>query len=109
MFTPYTDFMVSISALPALVKSLCERSQVSRLALVGSAVRDDFDPVRSDVDFLVDFKDIPGFDYFGAYMSLRRELAVLVGHPVDLITERGIENPYLRESLARDARILYAA
>lgn len=101
--------MVRFESLPALVKPLCVRAHVSRLALVGSAARHDFDPLRSDVDFLVDFKDIPGFDYFGAYMALRRGLASLVGHQVDLISVRSIENPYLRESLARDARELYAA
>ncbi len=101
--------MIALEALPQLVIPLCQEAQVSRLALVGSATRDDFDPEHSDVDFLVDFKDLPGFDYFGAYMTLRRKLADLVGRPVDLITERGIENPYFRDALARDAQVLYAA
>jgi len=101
--------MIAFDTLPQLVIPLCEEAQVSRLALVGSAARGDFDLNRSDVDFLVDFKDLPGFDYFGAYMTLRRKLAALVGRPVDLITERGIENPYLRAALTQDARVLYAA
>lgn len=87
---------------------LCRAHGAARLSLVGSAARSDFDPERSDIDLLVDFIDQPGFDYFGAYVALRTELSRLLGRPVDLITERGIENPYLRESLARDARILYA-
>jgi predicted nucleotidyltransferase len=97
------------TTLSAAVRPLCERANVLRLELVGSAARADFDATRSDVDFLVDFKDTPGFDYFGAYMTLRRELASIVGRHVDLITARGIENPFLRASLARDARLLYAA
>ncbi|MCE9619574.1 MAG: nucleotidyltransferase domain-containing protein [Planctomycetes bacterium] len=101
--------MVPLALLPGMVKPLCSRANVSRLALVGSAARNDFDPAHSDVDFLVDFKDIPGFDYFGAYMTLRRELASLVGHQIDLISVRSIENPYLQQSLTRDARELYAA
>ena len=85
----------------------CQRGNVSRLELVGSAASGDFDPTKSDVDFLVDFMDVPDFDYFTAYMDLRKELVGIVGREVDLITARGIENPYLKASLARDALVLY--
>ena len=101
--------MIDASSLATLVKPLCLQAGVLRLELVGSAARTDFDDATSEVDFLVDYKDQPGFDYFTAYMALRAGLEKAVGRPVDLITARGIENPYLRESLAQDALLLYAA
>jgi Nucleotidyltransferase domain len=41
------------------VAALCRKSDVRHLDVFGSAVRDDFDPVRSDLDFLVKFDDMP--------------------------------------------------
>lgn len=38
---------------------LCRRYRVLSLSLFGSAARDDFDPERSDYDFLVDFEVLP--------------------------------------------------
>jgi hypothetical protein len=43
----------------AELASLCRRFYVLRLDVFGSAIRDDFNPARSDVDFLVEF-DSPG-------------------------------------------------
>ncbi len=37
------------------LEALCERHQVERLALFGSALREDFDPESSDLDFSVEF------------------------------------------------------
>lgn len=35
------------------ISDLCSRYQVARLDLFGSAATDDFDPVSSDLDFIV--------------------------------------------------------
>ena len=37
------------------LRAVCRRFHVRRLDLFGSAARGDFDPQRSDVDFLVEF------------------------------------------------------
>jgi uncharacterized protein len=37
------------------LRALCRRFHVLRLDVFGSAARGDFDPERSDVDFLVEF------------------------------------------------------
>lgn len=90
------------------IRAACRRHAVSSLQLVGSAARGDFDPARSDVDVLVDFHD-GDIDYFNAFMGLRRELGEILGRRVDVITLRGVRNPFLLESLRRDALSLYAA
>ena len=41
------------------LRALCLRYRVRRLDLFGSAVTDRFDPLRSDVDMLVEFVDLP--------------------------------------------------
>jgi uncharacterized protein len=39
------------------IAALCNRYGVQRLDVFGSVLRDDFDLLRSDVDFLVEFTD----------------------------------------------------
>lgn len=90
------------------IRAACVRRGVSFLELVGSAARGDFDPLRSDIDVLVDFPDGAN-DLFGSFMGLREDLAEVLGRPVDVITVRGVRNPLLLDSLRRGAIRLYAA
>lgn len=45
------------------VAALCRRAGARRLDAFGSAVRDDFDPATSDLDFLVEFDELPPASY----------------------------------------------
>ncbi len=67
------------------IEDLCREYRVRRLDVFGSAIRDDFDPGRSDVDFLVEFEPDPGLNTFRAYFDLRDSLAELLERPVDLV------------------------
>jgi len=91
------------------IAALCRRYRVRRLELFGSAVRADFEPTRSDVDFLVQFDDgerAPGLE---AYFGLKQGLEALLGRPVDLIMPEAVTNPYVRADIARDRTTVYAA
>jgi predicted nucleotidyltransferase len=46
--------MARITPDKAAIANFCHRHHISRLALFGSVLRDDFGP-ESDVDFLVEF------------------------------------------------------
>jgi predicted nucleotidyltransferase len=85
----------------------CRRSRVRQLALFGSAARGDFDPERSDLDFLVDFESLEPADFADAYFALRDALASMFGRPIDLLTEAALENPYLRARVRSERRIVY--
>jgi predicted nucleotidyltransferase len=96
----------ALAALPAL----CRRFAVRRLDLFGSAATGRFDPVRSDLDFLVSFDDLlPPGAYADAWFGLRAELEALFGRPVDLLTESALENPYLRRQVDAERRPLFPA
>lgn len=90
------------------VERLCRRFGVSRLAIFGSAVTEDFDPERSDLDVLVEFADDVE-DLFDAYFGLREALADLAGRPVDLVMASAVKNPYVARSIAETRRDLFAA
>jgi uncharacterized protein len=93
----------------SIIMELCERFHVSRLSIFGSAARDDFDPVSSDIDLLVEFDSSADPDYARNYREFRRELEQALGKRVDLLSDQAIRNPYLRRSIEANRVQLYAA
>lgn len=91
------------------IAALCRRFGVRRLDVFGSAVRDDFDPAHSDVDFLVDFEPDEERNRFRDYFDLREALAGLLGRPVDLVMARAVRNRYLKAAIESERRLVYAA
>ena len=90
------------------VTELCRRYQVRRLDLFGSATRDDFDPSRSDVDFLVEFEADGALKALDQYFGLKEGLEALLGRPVDLVVASAVRNPYIRKSIEATRENLYA-
>ena len=90
------------------VAALCRKLGAKRLDVFGSAVRDDFDPAASDLDFLVDFDELSPARYAEAYFDLKEGLETLFGQPVELVTGSSLSNPYFRERIARESRNVYA-
>src|SRR5271166_1346030 len=91
----------------AAIADICRRFGVSRLAVFGSAARgEDFDPARSDVDFLVAYEPAANAE-LGDYFALRDELAAAVRRPVDLVVEGSVRNPFVRAGIERSAETVY--
>ena len=91
------------------IASLCRRYAVSRLAVFGSALRSDFDPSRSDLDFLVEFSPLPASVRVEHYFGLLEELTRLFARKVDLVEDGAIRNPYILKNLNEQQQTLYAA
>jgi predicted nucleotidyltransferase len=94
-----------ISIDPDVLAEFCRRRHISRLAVFGSATRDDF-ASDSDVDVLVEFEDghVPGLDF----MAIERDLSELVGHVVDLVTPKSLI-PRIRDHVLTSIQVLYTA
>jgi predicted nucleotidyltransferase len=93
-------------SLPTITE-LCRRFGVRRLELFGSAATGCFDRGRSDLDFLVEFEEMPPGTYAKACFGLRQSLRQLFGRPIDLLTEPALVNPYLRRQIESEKRVLY--
>lgn len=93
----------------AELERLCRLHRVQRLDLFGSAATGAYRP-DSDLDFLVEFQptDVPGARA-DAYFGLLEGLEELFGHPVDLVVDAAIKNPYFRESVEESRTPVYAA
>lgn len=90
------------------IADLCRRYHVRRLEVFGSAARgDDFDPEKSDVDFLVEFDAPPLEGFAQAYFDLQEALQELVGRKVDLVSRWAIRNPYFLADAKKTRELLY--
>lgn len=88
------------------ISAFCRRHHITRLALFGSVLRDDFGP-ESDIDVLVEFQagHVPGLKF----VSIERELSGLLhGRRVDMVTPKFL-NPRIRDEVLDSAEPLYVA
>ena len=88
---------------------LCRAHGVIRLDVFGSAAGDAFDPVRSDIDLLVEFGPQAAPDLFSHYFELKDALQRLFGRDVDLVMAGAVRNPVFARSVERSRRPLYAS
>lgn len=98
-----------IEAKKSELRALCEHYRVERLALFGSALRDDFDAGRSDLDFSVEFKPMSPQEHAEAYFGLLEDLENLLSRRVDLVEVEAVRNPYLRQDIEEHQETLYGA
>jgi len=91
------------------LRQLCRRFHVRRLDVFGSAACGDLDPLRSDIDFLVEFESGAEMAFFGEYFGLKSALEALLRMPVDLVMPGAIENPYLKRSIEEIRETVFVA
>ena len=92
----------------AELEEICRAHGVLRLELFGPAATGQDYTKSSDLDFLVEFQDLPAINYADAYFGLLEDLEQLFQRPVDLVVDSAITNPYFRQSVDRARQTLYA-
>ena len=88
------------------ISALCSMYKVNKLFVFGSVLTPRFN-AQSDVDMVVDFKEMPLEDYADNYINLRDSLVQLLQRDVDLLEERGIHNHHLRANINRTRQLIY--
>ncbi|MDR0834991.1 MAG: nucleotidyltransferase domain-containing protein [Tannerella sp.] len=88
------------------ISSLCRQYKVKTLYAFGSVLTDKFNQ-NSDVDLIVDFREIPVEDYADNYFDLKFSLQDILNRPVDLLEEQAIKNPYFRQSVEENKQLVY--
>lgn len=92
-----------------LIAAICRKYRVTRLFAFGSALRDDFRPGESDVDLLVEFEPMDGYDRATAYFDMVDELEAALDTKVDLVMAGAVKNRYIQAEIERTKQMLYAA
>ena len=91
------------------VAEICRRHHVKRLEVFGSAAVGDFNPEKSDIDFLVEFDDSDEFLLFQTRRDLTQELESLFNRSVDIVILANVENPYFRTSVENTREPIFEA
>lgn len=92
------------------IAEFCHKWQVSKFALFGSVLRDDFRP-DSDIDILIAFS-LSAKRGLTETLQMRDELQAIFDRRVDLIVKSAIErseNWLRRKNILESAQTIYAA
>lgn len=93
------------ATIAKLLADYCRQAGISRLEVFGSSARGEA-KAGSDVDLIATFSQNPGLRFFG----MEEEMAAILGVPVHLLSRDAVEemtNPYRRESILADARVIF--
>ena len=99
-----------IQASPGEIARFCKRWRITKLALFGSVLRDDFGP-HSDIDVLASFDEAARHTLFDLD-RMEEELTAIFGRNVDLVSWRGVErspNHLRRNAILQSAEIIYGS
>ena len=89
------------------IAAFCRKWKVTEFALFGSVLRDDFGP-DSDIDVLVELGPDHGLGLFD-WIDMIDELTTLFGRRVDLVSKRGLRNPFRRHEILTTREVIHAA
>jgi len=88
------------------LRLLCQKHKVGKLFVFGSVLSNRFN-VDSDIDLIVDFNEVDLSNYADNYFTLKDELEKLFNRKVDLLEAQAIRNPFFKESIDQQKRLVY--
>lgn len=92
----------------AALQELVRRYHIRRLALFGSAARDELKP-DSDIDLMVEFEPGEAPSLWAAQEIQQDFIRLFGGRHVDIAPPEILRNPFRRRSIERDLKVLYEA
>lgn len=88
------------------INQLCLKHKVRKLFVFGSVLKHSFTN-ESDIDLVVDFEKMDLQEYADNYFDLKDQLEYVFKRPVDLLEEKGIRNPFLRQQIDFEKQLIY--
>ncbi len=98
--------MNKLSAYKKEINELCANHKVRSLYAFGSVLTPNFN-TDSDIDLIVDFKDIDVNDYADNYFDFKFSLQDIFKRPVDLLEQQAIKNPYFKQEVDQTKELVY--
>ncbi len=87
--------------------TVCKNHKVKSLYAFGSSTTEKFDPLKSDIDLLVEIDDADPMERGEKLISLWDTFETIFHRKVDLLTDSSIKNPYLRKSIDSTKILIY--
>lgn len=88
------------------INQLCASHSVRRLYAFGSVLTEKFNK-DSDIDLIVDFEPIDVANYADNYFDLKFSLQDILNRSVDLLEEKAIKNPYFKQAISANSKLVY--
>lgn len=98
--------MNTLSTYKNEINALCVSHRVKNLYAFGSVLTSNFNS-NSDIDLLVDFKDLDIKDYADNYFDLKFSLQNILNRSVDLLELHAVKNPYFKQALDKTKVLVY--
>ena len=86
------------------IKNLCISNRVKSLFAFGAVTTEKFRK-DSDIDMVVEIEDKDPFSYSEHYFKLKFGLEKILERQIDLLEQKAINNPYLRQQI-EDTKVL---
>ncbi|GHT71016.1 hypothetical protein AGMMS50239_39950 [Bacteroidia bacterium] len=90
-----------------LLLLLDENKAVRRFYIFGSALTPRFNKDISDIDILLETRELPPEEKGEMLISLWDNLEKLFGRKVDLLTENSLKNPFLINEINKTRKLIY--
>ena len=88
--------------------NLCVKHKVKELYAFGSVLTEEFNK-KSDVDFVVEFNRLDPALYADNYYELKFSLQDILRHPVDLLEQQALKNPYFKQNIQTKRQLIYGS
>jgi uncharacterized protein len=98
--------MGNLSPYLSAIQKLCKLQGVKSLYAFGSVLTDRFGE-ESDVDLIVDLYENDPLEYTEKYFNLKFGLEDILGRRVDLLEERSLINPVVKQEIENSKRVVY--
>jgi predicted nucleotidyltransferase len=89
------------------IRNFCRTWKIKEFSVFGSILGDDFRP-DSDIDIMVSFDKGAGWSLLDI-VEMHEELKSIFGREVDLVEKEAIRNPFRRNSIMKNRKVLHAA
>ncbi len=86
--------------------SLCKQNKVKSLYVFGSVLTENFNDT-SDIDLIVDIDSNDPFEYADSYFNLKFALQDLLKSTIDLLENKAIRNPVIRNNIDSSKYLIY--
>lgn len=85
---------------------LCKQNKVKSLYVFGSVLTENFNDT-SDIDLVVDIDSNDPFEYADSYFNLKFALQDLLKRTIDLLENKAIRNPVIRNNIDSSKYLIY--
>jgi len=100
--------VITLEKLQQEIPPMCEKYRIAYVDAFGSIARSELKE-GSDIDLIIEFSEPRREKISTRFFGFLHEVEDRFHHKVDLLTEKSLRNPFLKESVNRDRIRIYGS